>query len=221
MADFEDDWKARFMSTAKMLDIDVEQSRDSWSLVQERIQTSTKSSSDDSTDTLKETQSVLTESSASSSKSSSTRQSSTDKNYKLTAEEKKKSRMIYESLDALKMWTLSTEKIVEKKMALFASNCIYEYSVHSLILDMSDDILKFLSILLIDFDNPLDLYYQANSQVSHPFEEKDKKWVQQIIRSAADLYLYKILDSYSSMEAKVIHRVWSFLYTLFDGPSIR
>ncbi|KAI7906337.1 uncharacterized protein BX663DRAFT_483091 [Cokeromyces recurvatus] len=101
MADFKGDWKACFMSVVKMLDMDVKQSRDSWFLVEEGIQTSTKTSSDNPTGALEETQSVLTGISASKSKSSS-RQSSTDKNYILTAKEKK-CRMMYELLNVSRM----------------------------------------------------------------------------------------------------------------------
>lgn len=95
--------------------------------------------SDDPTGDLEETEDVLTRSSTSASKSSS-RQSSTDKNYILAVEEKEKCRIMYESLDVSKMWTLSTEKIVEKQIALFASNCAYEHLARFLILDVSDSI---------------------------------------------------------------------------------
>ncbi|KAG1592181.1 hypothetical protein G6F47_009514 [Rhizopus delemar] len=232
MTDFKGDWKSRFLS----------------SIVEERIRTSKKTSSDSSTGALEENQSVLTKNSVSTSKSSS-RQPSTDKNYVLTAEEKEKCRMMYELLDVSKMWTLSTEKLVEKQMALFASNCIYEHPVHSFILDVSDsiwtdyftteeireimntdrtalpslpeDLSNYINSFDKEFAEPLDLYYQAHSNVFHPFQEKDKKWVQQICSSAADLYLYKMLDNCNSLEAKVKHRVWSFLYTLFDGSKLK
>lgn len=247
MADFKGDWKNRFLNVAKMLNMGVEKSRDNWLLVQERISTKTKTNSDDSTGVLEETQCILTGGITSTSKSSS-RQSSTDKNYILTAEEIKKCRMMYESLEVSKMWTLSTGKIVEKQMALFASNCMYEHPVHSLILDVADsiwtkyftteeiteimdtnrtelpslpeDLSNYINSFNKEFVEPLDLYYQAHSNVFHPFKEKDKKWVQQTCSSAADLYLYNVLDKYNSLEAKVKHRVWSFLYTLFDGSKV-
>lgn len=66
------------------------------------------------------------------------RQTSIDKNYLLTAEEKEKCRMMYESLDVSNLWTLSTGKNVEKQMALFISGCNYEHPAHLLILDVSD-----------------------------------------------------------------------------------
>ncbi|KAI7907456.1 uncharacterized protein BX663DRAFT_864 [Cokeromyces recurvatus] len=157
--------------------------------------------------------------------------------------------MMYESLDVSKMWTLSTGKIVEKQMALFASSCIYEHLAHSLILDVSDsiwteyftteeikeimntnrttlpslpeDLSNYINSFDKEFVKPLDLYYQAHSNVFHPFQEKDKKWVQQICSSAADLYLYKVLDNYNTLESKVKHRVWNFLYTVFDGSKVK
>jgi hypothetical protein len=52
------------------------------------------------------------------------------------------------------------------------------------------------------FSTPLDLCYQANNGVFHPFKEKDKKWVQQIMRSVADLYLYMTLGSANCLEAR-------------------
>lgn len=72
-----------------------------------------------------------------------------------------------------------------------------------------------------EFIEPLDLYYQAHSNVFHPFQEKGIKWVQQICSSTADLYLYKVLDNYNSLKAKVKHHVWSFLYTFFDGSKVK
>jgi hypothetical protein len=248
MADFKGDWKARFRSVAKMLHMNIEASQDSWSIIKERIRPSDDNNLTSSTSNPIETERVSTSNDTSSSKSSSTRQSSTEKNYRLTAEEKNKCRIMYESLDRSNMWVLSTGTIVEKQMAAFALDCIYEHPAHSLILDVSDGVWKdYFSIEEIneiigtkrtplpslpeelsmyinsfdkDFTDPLNLYYQVNNKVFHPFEEKDKKWVQQTIRSAADLYLYKILDSCNSLEAKAKHRVWSFLYTLFDGSNI-
>lgn len=71
-----------------------------------------------------------------------------------------------------------------------------------------------------EFVDPLQLYHQAHNIVFYPFEEKDKKWVHQTFSSTSDLYLYRELDNYNLLEAKVKHRVWNFLYTIHDGSSI-
>ncbi len=90
------------------------------------------------------------------------------------------------------MWALSTGKIVEKQMALFASSCIYEHLAHSLILDVSDsiwteyftteeikeimntnrttlpslpeDLSNYINSFDKEFVKPLDLYYQAHAR---------------------------------------------------------
>ncbi|RCH84282.1 hypothetical protein CU098_006278, partial [Rhizopus stolonifer] len=86
---------------------------------------------------------------------------------------------------------------------------------------LSEDFKNYINSFDKEFVEPLDLYYQAHSDVFHPFQEKDKSGYSKHFSSTADLYLNKMLDNYSSLEAKVKHRVWNSLRTLFDGSEVK
>ncbi|KAI7902478.1 uncharacterized protein BX663DRAFT_76531 [Cokeromyces recurvatus] len=51
---------------------------------------------------------------------------STTKQSKLLPDDKEKVKHMFNNLNEIKMWKLSTGTIVEKKMKEFALNCIYE-----------------------------------------------------------------------------------------------
>ncbi|KAL4212215.1 hypothetical protein AB4K20DRAFT_1984290 [Rhizopus microsporus] len=70
------------------------------------------------------------------------------------------------------------------------------------------------------FSTPLDLYYQANNGVFHPFEEKYEKWVQQTTRSAADIYLYNTLGSANSLEARARRNMDNKMDMMFSAALV-
>ncbi|KAG1511548.1 hypothetical protein G6F53_005856 [Rhizopus delemar] len=75
----------------------------------------------------------------SSSLNSSSSASSAPKQPRLSFLDKDYIKKLYEDLNESSMWKLSSGMVVEKKMKEFVLACNFEYPVHSLILDLSDE----------------------------------------------------------------------------------
>ncbi|KAG0180084.1 hypothetical protein DFQ28_006752 [Apophysomyces sp. BC1034] len=154
----------------------------------------------------------------------------------------------YGSIKGSDKWILSTGTVVEDVMQKLALESMYEHPVHSLILDTSDKIWenyftedeleqittynrKCLPAFPDGYQEYLDsydknlsakeVYQQACSHFFDPTEQHAKKWMQQSLMMAANLFLYNNklkVDDFS--EADFLHRVWPFVYHLFDDDYI-
>lgn len=241
---FKRQWRYRFLNTASLLKLDVlPNTKDSWQEIETSIAQQPvliKSAKSSST--------APTTSSSKSSSASSTSSSTCTKNCILSAFDLLSIEAKFDAIDDDEKWILSTGTVVEDTMKSLAMKCKYEHPVHSLILDPSDDTwkdyftedelneirlhnCKTLPPFPSEYQQYLDtydknltakaVYQQSCSHFFDPIEEHDKKWMQQSLMMASNLFLYNHhlrLNDYS--EADLLHKVWPFLYNLFNDNVI-
>lgn len=167
-------------------------------------------------------------------------------NYNLSDIEKKEVLSFYESIPIEDKWKLSSGTMVEDQMKKLAEASVYENPVHSFIMDPYDPIwrdyftndelkeiasirnlpLKELPVELSEFMSTFNdqttakgIYKQSMSSIVDPIKEHDKKWVQQSMMHASELFFIDHQLQISGFsEADATHRIWSFVYHLFyDG----
>lgn len=167
-------------------------------------------------------------------------------NYNLSDIEKKEVISFYESIPIEDKWKLSSGTMVENQMKKLAEASVYEHPVHSFIMDPYDPIwrdyftndelkqivsirnlpLKELPVELSEFMSTFNdqttakgIYKQSMSSIVDPIKEHDKKWVQQSMMHASELFFIDHQLQISGFsEADATHRIWPFVYRLFyDG----
>jgi hypothetical protein len=218
---YKGDWKRHFKQTLKLLNRKYGRcTEEAWSQIIDTVLRADKSST-------------------------STRTS----NRQISEEEKRVVIEIFNNIKDSDKWVLSTGKIVDDIMRVCVEESFYEHPVHSLILDPSDLIwkkhftvseLKEISAVntrpldeipseLQQYINSytacktaMDLRKYVFSHCFDPIEEFDKKWVQESILAASNLFNYnKLLDTSDYSEADLLHRIWPFVYNLFQDNEIK
>ncbi|KAI8993530.1 hypothetical protein BDB01DRAFT_331714 [Pilobolus umbonatus] len=222
-------WKSRFKIQAKSMNYTIIPDRnDRWPDIQRIL--------------------IGTDAADSQSPKSITSKASSDSNYLLSSKEKERVIQLYNDIKAEDSWILTSGTVVEDKMRRLVEDSVYEHPVHSLIMDPHDPIWKSyftqeeleeiasfkrhslksipasLSQYLSSYDKQFtakELFKYAHECVFDPIEEHDKKWIQQSMIHASELFLYRdTLYPNNYSEADVTHNVWSFLYRLFSDDHI-
>lgn len=240
---YKQQWRTRFLNTASLLKFSVQpDNKNSWSDIETSLQQKPSSS--------QSSPSILSRSSKSTKSSSvSSTSSNATKNCALSPDDILNIMAQYDAIPVSDKWILKTGKVVEDTMRSLAIICKYEHPVHSLILDPSDDTWKDYftedelneirtcnSIALpsfpLEYQQYLDkydqdltakeIYQRSCNHCFDPIEEHDKKWMQQSVMMAANLFLYNNrLQFHDFSESDLLHKVWPFIYHLFDDDNIQ
>ncbi|KAL7324747.1 hypothetical protein PS15p_209892 [Mucor circinelloides] len=172
--------------------------------------------------------------------SSSSESSNTTKQLKLCSDDKEKIKNLFDSLDEIKMWKLSTGLIVEEKMKEFALNCIYEHPVYSMILDLSDinwkkcltaeeinEIRTFKQKELVGLPSEVEDYIESlkkstdsvalKTQLTEDLDCSACSWIKCTLLEYLNLFKCNYLPLTDQSEGDVLRRVWFFLDTVFDN----
>ncbi|KAI9301131.1 hypothetical protein BJ944DRAFT_243553 [Cunninghamella echinulata] len=234
-------WRERFIKVAKMLNIRVRaDNKQYWKKIESKL-CRQRTESDNSPGKNP----TSTNSSKTTSLKSYSSSSSSSHNYILSNEDIESIKKRYASIDQNKKWKLSTGTVVEDVMEKVAIECKYEHPVHSLILDIKDSVwndyfstieldeitnhnrksLSSLPSTLVDYLNTYDnnnlsakeIYKYACNHSFDPIDEYDKKWIQQTIVTAVDIFMFNdVINTNCFSEADYLHRIWRFIYMLFN-----
>lgn len=176
---------------------------------------------------------------------------SSSSNRILTPAEKALVLELYSKIEEKDKGNLSTGKKISDCMYDLARNSVFEHPVHSYIFDTSDPVWRTyftpeelkeakdynsklvvnipeeLQILMSSFENKE--YTTASHYYDHALEYKfplgthfDKRWVQESIMSACELFdsHHNRLNLNEYSEGNLLHEVWNFVYKLYKDREI-
>ncbi|KAF7727424.1 hypothetical protein EC973_007588 [Apophysomyces ossiformis] len=237
-------WIRRINSTSAMLGVKLTKSADdtiAWDNIERRLEMKRNQLNSNATLTSeKQPVASLSLSLSPSSHPSSSSSSSSRSKQSLSDVDKEAIRLIYDSLDEHRMWTLSTGKKVELVMKEMALACNFEHPCHSVILDLRDSIWsdyftvseleeirsynwKPLPDLPSDLQQYLDSFRTSQwAKASHfdPSIDFAREWAQGAIVDAARLLIFDVTRS-NLTEGDFMHRAWGFVDKAFDNTLIR